>query len=93
MEPPEQSDSAAYFGTEDDILDYLNAWLEDGSAAEIARALGDVARVKGIVEVRTGAGRRPLYAALSEDGNPSLDLVTAVLAALDLRLSVEKTAA
>lgn len=91
----EPSDAAGYFGSEDDIVDYLNAWMKDGSPREIARALGDVARSKGITEVPLDGrtGRQELYPALSRDGNPTLDLVTAVLKALGLELTVQKRAA
>lgn len=88
-------DPADYLGTEDDVVEYLNAWLEDGTPQEIARALGDVARSKGMTEMarKTGVGRQALYAALSADGNPTLGTLTAVLDALGLELSVKKKAA
>jgi probable addiction module antidote protein len=92
MEPTESPDATGYFGTEDDVVDYLNLWMEDGSPREIARALGDVARSKGITEVflRTGNALEPLYPALAGDGNPTLELLCAVLDALGLELSVKK---
>jgi probable addiction module antidote protein len=71
------------------------SWLEDGAPAEIARALGDVARSKGMTEIanKTGLGRQALYTALSENGNPTLETLTAVLTALGLELTVQKKAA
>jgi probable addiction module antidote protein len=96
MEPTDSSDPAAYFGSEDDIVDYLTPWLEDGSPREIARALGDVARAKGLTEVfspGTGFGPEPLYPAVSRDGNPTLDVLIAILDALGLELSVRRKAA
>ena len=95
MEPTKRFDPAEYLGSDDDILDYLNVWMEDGTPHEIARALGDVARAKGICEIPrdTGSGQQPLYAALSEDGNPTLETLTAVLDALGLELSIKKRAA
>ena len=88
-------DPAEYLGSEDDIVEYLNTWLEDGTPQEIARALGDVARSKGMSEMsrKTGVGRQALYAALSHDGNPTLATLTAVLDALGLELSVKRRAA
>ena len=55
-------DAADYLSSEDDILDYLKIWMEDGSPQEIARAIGDVARSKGMSEIarRTGLGRQAL---------------------------------
>lgn len=90
----EPFDVAEYFGSEDDILDYLNFWMKDGSPREIARALGDVTRSKGITGISLKSGeRRTLYPALSRDGNPTLDLLCAVLDALGLELSVRKMVA
>jgi len=87
-------DPADYLKSEDDVIAYLNVWMEDGSPREIARALGDVARSKGMTEIakRTGVGRQALYTALSENGNPTLETLTAVLASLGLRLSVQRAA-
>jgi len=42
---------------------------------------------------KTGVGRQALYAALSENGNPTLETLTAVLGAMGLRLSVARDAA
>ena len=96
MEPQTpSSDAAGYFGSEDDIVDYLNVWLKDGSPREIARALGDVARSRGITEVSFNDGTAPqeLFPALARHGNPRFDLVMAVLTALGLELTVQKRAA
>jgi probable addiction module antidote protein len=88
-------DPAEYLDTEDDVVSYLNVWMEDGTPQEIARALGDVARSTGMTEIskRTGLGRQALYTALSENGNPTLETLIAVLSALGLKLSVVKNAA
>jgi probable addiction module antidote protein len=95
MEPQGPSDAAGYFGSDDEMIAYLNAWMRDGTPREIARALGDVARSKGITEVSLDGRSAPqeLHPALSRDGNPRLDLVTAVLKALGLELTVRKRAA
>ncbi|GAA0642161.1 MAG: putative addiction module antidote protein [Sphingomonadales bacterium RIFCSPHIGHO2_01_FULL_65_20] len=88
-------DPAEFLTSEDDVVRYLNVWMEDGTPQEIARALGDVARSKGMTEIakRTGLGRQALYNALSENGNPTLETLMAVLSALGLRLSVTRDAA
>lgn len=96
MEPPTSpSETAGYFGSDDEIVDYLNVWMKDGSPREIARALCDVARSKGITEIslKAGTGPQELYPALSRDGNPTLELLTAILDALGQELSVRKKAA
>jgi probable addiction module antidote protein len=67
---------------------YIEAALEDGDAAVIAAALGDVARARGMSEVarKAGLGRESLYKALSPGGNPEFSTVLRVLKALGLRL-------
>ena len=63
----------------------------DGDAAFIAKALGDIARAKGMSQVasETGLSRESLYKALSGERNPSLDTVLRVVGALGLKLRAE----
>ncbi|CAA9482146.1 MAG: hypothetical protein AVDCRST_MAG91-81 [uncultured Sphingomonadaceae bacterium] len=67
----------------------LNDALQSGHPGYIARALGTIARARGMSELAriTGIGRQSLYAALAEEGNPTLDTLMKVLDALDLELS------
>jgi probable addiction module antidote protein len=69
---------------------YLDAWLVDApdDAAGIARALGDIARAKGMTQVAKDAGlsRESLYRALGADGNPSSATVIKVVRALRVKL-------
>ena len=53
-------DPAEYLETEDDIIAYLDASMEGGDPKHIARAIGDVARSKGMTELarKTGVGGR-----------------------------------
>ena len=75
---------------------YLDAWLEEApeDIAGIARALGDIARARGMTQVARDAGlsRESLYRALSADGNPSLATVLKVIKALGLQLHVQAVA-
>ncbi len=88
-------DPANHLETEEDILYYLEAAMEGNDPQHIASALGDVARSKGMTEIarKAGLGRQALYNALSENGNPTLETLTAVLGALGLQLTVQKSAA
>ena len=74
---------------------YLEACLEeaDGDAAFVAKALGDIARAKGMSQVARDAGlsRESLYKALSGERSPDFDTVLRVMAALGLRLHAETT--
>ncbi len=86
-------DVAEQLRTPDEMAAYLNAWLEEApdDAAGIARALGDIARAKGMSQVARDAGlsRESLYKALSENGNPSFATVLKVARALGVRLHAE----
>lgn len=81
-------DPVDHFASEEDMVAYLEAALEDGDPALIAAALGDIARAKGMTQVArdAGLGRESLYKALSPDGNPAFATVMKVIAALGLQL-------
>lgn len=81
-------DAADYLDTEEDMVAYLEAALEEGDTAVVVAALGDIARAKGMTEVarEAGLGRESLYKALSPDGNPAFDTVLKVVRALGLKL-------
>jgi probable addiction module antidote protein len=72
---------------------YLDACIEEagGDAAFISKALGNIARAKGMSQLAldTGLGRESLYKALSGDGNPSFGTILKVVHALGLKLHVE----
>jgi probable addiction module antidote protein len=82
-------DTADYLRSEQDIIAYLEAAMEDGDAAVIAAAIGDVARARGMMQIarETGITREGLYKALSPDGNPSLGTVLKVMKALGVKLT------
>lgn len=86
-------DVAQQLRTPEEMAAYLDAWLEEApeDAAGIARALGDIARAKGMSQVARDAGlsRESLYKALSETGNPSFATVLKVARALGLRLHAQ----
>ena len=65
-------DVAAQLRTPKEMAAYLDAWLSEApeDVTGIARALGDIARAKGMSEVarETGLSRESLYKALSASG-------------------------
>ena len=83
-------DVAEHLRTPEEMAAYLDAWLEEApdDVGGMARALGDIARAKGMTQVakETGLSRESLYRALSADGNPSFATVLKVTKALGLRL-------
>lgn len=86
-------DVAEYLRTPEDMAAYLEASLEeaDGDAAFIAKALGDIARAKGMSQVARDAGvsRESLYKALSGERSPGFDTILKVVRALGLSLHAE----
>ena len=86
-------DVAEHLRTPEEMAAYLEACFEeaDGDAAFIAKALGDIARAKGMAQVARDAGlsRESLYKALSGERSPSLDTILKVVAALGLKLHAE----
>lgn len=79
--------------TPTEMAAYLDAWLDEApeDASGIARALGDIARAKGMTQVAKDAGlsRESLYRALSAEGNPSFATVLKVTKALGVRLHAQ----
>ena len=84
-------DSADYLNTAESIAAYLDAYLEDSTPEDLRRALGTVARSRGITDLahRSGISRAGIYKALGEDGNPSFETIRSLLSAMGLRLTVE----
>jgi probable addiction module antidote protein len=83
-------DASEHLETDEDMVLYLEAALEENDSALISAALGDVARAKGMAQIaeKTGLGRTSLYKALSPDGHPEFDTVLKVLEALGLKLCI-----
>ncbi len=86
-------DSAEHLQTPEDIANYFEACLElaGDDAAFIAKALGNIARARGMTQLATatGLGRESLYKALSGEGNPSFETVLKVTRALGLQFHVK----
>ena len=82
-----------YLRDDDEMALYLSAMLEDGTPAEIAGALGDIAKARGMAKLAedTGLSRESLYKGLSGDRVPSADTLLRVIRALGMKLSVQAT--
>jgi probable addiction module antidote protein len=81
-------DAAEYLETEADMAAYLQAAFEEGNAALVVHALGNIARARGMSEIarQTGLRRESLYKALSPEGNPEFATVLKVVQALGIEL-------
>jgi len=86
-------DVAEHLRTPEEMAVYLEVCIEEanGDAALIAKALGDIARAKGMSQVARDAGlsRESLYKALSGERSPDFDTILKIIAALGLKLHAE----
>lgn len=83
-------DVTEYLDSEEAIFAYIEAAFEDGDPELIKKALGDVARARGMTAMAKEAGvtREALYKALSEKGDPKLSTLLGVARALGVKLTV-----
>ena len=85
-------DAAEYLQSDEDCAAYLQTCLEQApdDASVFAKALGDIARARGMMQLAkdTGLTREGLYKSLGEQGNPSLSTVMKVMHALGLQMHI-----
>ncbi len=83
-------DIAEHLRSPEEMAAYLEACFEEApnDAAFIAKALGDIARAKGMSKVARDAGlsRESLYKALSGERSPAFETILKVMGALGLKL-------
>ena len=86
-------DVAEHLRTPEEMAAYLEACLEEANddAAFVAKALGNIARAKGMSQVArdSGLSRESLYKALSGERTPGFDTILKVIGALGMKLHVE----
>lgn len=84
-------DVADHLESDEDMVAYLEAALEDGDPAIVVHAIGNIARARGMSQIArdAGLGRESLYKALSPDGNPEFATVLKVVKALGIKLHAE----
>ena len=82
-------DAAATLRDADAIAEYMAAALETEDPGYISHAFGTVARARGMTEIarESGLSREHLYRSFSEDGNPTLKSILAVMGVLGVRLT------
>ena len=87
-------DSAEHLKTDEDMAAYLEACFQEAGDDDtfIAKALGNIARAKGMTQLSkdTGLGRESLYKALSGEGNPSFATILKVTHALGFKFQVHR---
>jgi len=82
-------DAAKYLDSNEAVAAFLSDALETGDQAYISHAFGVIARAKGMAQVAedTGLAREQLYRSFSEDGNPTLKTLLAVMKFFGVELS------
>jgi len=85
----ETFDISKYLDSEEAIAEYLSQVLEDGDNDEFIRAIGHIAKAKGMAQIAkdTGLGRESLYKAFRPNAKPRFDTVMKVMNAFKLQLS------
>ncbi|NRP60254.1 addiction module antidote protein [Marinobacterium sp. xm-d-564] len=81
-------DMASQLRDENDIAEYLSMVLEEGDSDELVRAIGYVAKARGMTQIakETGLGRESLYKSLSAGAKPRFETILLVLRALNIDL-------
>ncbi len=75
---------------DEDVKAYLAIFFEENGADGLVRALGHIAKKRGMTEVakKAGVSRQSLYRTLAEKGNPNFATVNKVVEALGCHLSI-----
>lgn len=83
-------DMANHLGSEEEITEYLRQVLEDNDPAELAGALGNIARARSMTQLArdTGLSRESLYKSLSGERAPSSETLFKVMQALGFKLTL-----
>ncbi len=80
----------------EEIDDYINlifeAYAEDGNTGALLSSLRVLSRVKGVSKIaeESGLSRKGVQKALSENGNPALSSINAIMHAMGYRLTPQK---
>jgi probable addiction module antidote protein len=84
-------DMAALLDSDEAISEYLSQVLADGDSDELIRAVGHVAKARGMTQIAkdSGLGRESLYKAFAPGAKPRFDTVVRVLHALGVELHVQ----
>lgn len=84
-------DMAAHLDGPEAIAEYLNQVLADGDTDELVRALGHIAKARGMAQVAkdAGLGRESLYKALAPGAKPRAETLFRVIRAMGVQLHAD----
>lgn len=82
-------DIAEYLDSEEAISEYLTQVLAEGDNEEFLRAIGHIAKARGMSQIAkdTGLGRESLYKAFRPHAKPRFETVMQVMKALKLQFN------
>ena len=82
---------ADYLDSEVGIAEYLSLAARDENVGVLLKALGDVAKARGMAEVAkaSGLGRESLYKTLAPGAKPRFETIASIMRALNVGFSVE----
>jgi len=85
-------DMANNINTKEDVINYLEAALEENDTETLFDVIGAIARSKGMAQIANdlNLNRESLYRSLAAGGNPSFNTVAKVLDNLGFQLSVKQ---
>ena len=83
-------DIAEYLDNEKIVAEYLNMVSESDDPALFLRAIGHIARSKGMSQIaeKTRLGRESLYKALDEKAHPRFETIFKVLNAMGIQMTL-----
>jgi len=91
----EKYDPAEYINSKEDVIALLEVALEENDPDFLLRAIGYIARSKGMTQLarELNITRKGLYKSLAPDGNPSFKTVFKLLDILGMRIKLEQKSA
>ncbi len=84
-------DLSEYLDSPEAIAEYMSQVIADGDQNELLRAIGYIAKAKGMTQIsqETGLGRESLYKTFQEGTEPKFSTISKVLKAMGLGLQIE----
>ena len=82
-------DLAEHLDSPQMIAEYLTQVLDDGDPEELLRALGHIAKARGMAQIAAdaGLGRESLYKTLAPGAHPRYDTIIKITRALGVKLA------
>ena len=85
-------DVSHYLESDEAIAEYLSAVLADGDNEEIIRAIGHIAKAKGMSQIakESGLGRESLYKTFAPGSKPRFETIAKIVQSFGFHLQVAR---